>query len=278
MTAIAARPRPLRPTVGDTILALLAGGVFAAATLSAMLLAPVMIGLPDFTEIGPVDGLWSFLAYLGPLLLAGYAFAYGVGCVLPPATGMPPLTPVALTTVVLGYVATAGVGALTVLAFIALALVARQTSGRERRPVRWTWATAGLTLLVALALSMTTVSYAVLHPLRAAHSQRGSADGNAVRYLKLHNSGTAGAVVLGARVPGAPTVQVGHWLQHGDTIVPINRARLAPHEQLHLTLSMAAPCEGMRSVDRVEVRMRVRGQEVDQSVPLAEPLEVPCAP
>jgi len=206
-------------------------------------------------------------------------FAYGVEAGLTArgqVRALPRLAPVAL----LGALATLALNStgvvldlIAIAAAVAVLLVGRRTTTTARKPLRWTWPAAIATMVTALALSVTSVSYAVLHPLEAYTAETGA---NGTYTVPLFNAGNAGVVLRTMSVPDAPAITVGYH-NAGGLVTAVDRANVSRFTKLNLALSVPGACVGSVSVDRLVARMRVRGREVSQVVRLTQPLELPCA-
>ncbi len=300
MTALAPRgPRTARPTWGQSFWAVVGGSLFAWCASLLVFLPLDLIGVPiQFTDgttgLGwpyRIEGPWSLAADVGPLLLAGYVFAFGVGSFLQRHTDIAaPLTPLAVAAAALGWVMIGNVshsGLLEVsglAAFIALVVVAREASVREGR-WRWTRPWALLTLIAALGLTAATLSYGFLHPLSAGTAELSSLkDGRANVTVYLHNDGRADVRLVDVTLPDVNAVakvyRDGEYAP-GDLdslSVPIDGLVLkrdVSSSSGPIELTLPARCPSSRSLDRVVVRLRVHGRTLDQVVRFP-PVAVGC--
>lgn len=299
MTALATRPpRTARPTWGQSFWAVIGGSLFAWVGSLLIFLPLYLVGVPtQFTDgttgLGwpyRIEGPWSLAADVGPLLVAGYVFSFGVAAFLQRHTDVAaPLTPLAVTAaavgwVMIGNVSNSGVlGVSGLAAFIALVVVARETSVREQR-WRWTRAWALLTVVAGLGLAAATVSYGVLHPLSVGTAELSSLeDGRANVTVYLHNDGRADVRLIDVTVPMVDAVakvyRDGEYAP-GDLdslSVPIDGLVLEHDVSTFggVELTFPARCPSSRTLDRVVVRMRVRGRVVDQVVRFP-PVAVGC--
>lgn len=244
------------------------GGVQIAFALAGL----PMTAEPGMTGWGwpwPVEGPWSFAANLAPLALFGFVFAVGAELNL---NTRPRRAQIALiaATVALVVRTTSDVVPLIVGAALTIALVVftRETTVREHVPARWTPAAHALAMLGALVLSVASTSYGLFHPLEARQAElRSSGPGDAAVDVMIRNGGHAGLVLRAVSVPSVPDV----------IVAPVAGVSVAKQARSSIALSVPARCVGARRVDRLAVRMRVRGREVEQIVRLAPPVEVPCS-
>lgn len=290
MTAIATHaPRAQRPTWGQAFWAVIGGTLFGWVVTLVLLLLLWAIGLPTpFLDEGTsgrgwpwrVDGLWSLAADVGPLLVAGYGLSFGTHAFLRRHTDVAaPFTPLAVTAAAVGWVTIGPVSEASVLgvsglaAFIALVVVARESAIREGR-WRWTRAWAVLTLVAGFGLAGASLSYGYLHPLTAGTDGAGEAErGRVTVPVFLRNEGRADVRVLGVTVPRIE-VDARRYTDRtyapGDydsVMVPVAGLVLGGNRSDHIDLRV--PCVGAsRTIDRVDVRMRVRGRELNQTVRL----------
>lgn len=300
MTALATHaPRPLRPTAGQAIWAVIGGSIFAWACTLVMMIPLFVIGLPmpfndETTGMGwpwRIDGPWSFAADAGPLLVSGFVFAWGVDAFLSRHTGITaPRTPLAPTAIIVGWVTVNGasnagfVGFNGLVAFTTLVVVARLLATRERKPWRWSRMKAVLALIVGVGLAGATVSYGFLHPLTAGSSQLiTTMDGRAAISVSFWNEGRADARLLEVTVPGLPTrarIYNGGsaTLEEWDTVMdPVAGTVIRGEGSTHdVELTLPNRCLPPRLVDRVDVRMRVHGRTVRQVVRLDPPVYARC--
>lgn len=278
MTALATRPpRTARPTWGQSFWAVVGASVFAFAATLLVLLALWALGLSLPTTEGTtgrgwpwrVEGPWSLAADVGPLLLAGSAFALGVEAFISRHTEVPTWRlPIALTAALLGWIAIGGVsnagpvpvGGLG--AFALLVVVSREAAARGRPRLRWTPVKAWSALIIGLTLAATSLSYGLLHPLTGQMSY-GSTDQPSLRGY-LVNQGRADVQILAITARGVQTVR----FNAGETVSE-------PLDGGAFELVVACP-QRVATIDRLNVRMRVLGQEVQQVVRLENPLTRAC--
>jgi hypothetical protein len=295
-----------RVTWGQAFWAVVGATIFAFCATLLLLLPLYLIGLAlpvveDTHGRGwpwRVEGPWSLLADVGPLLLTGGAFAFGAEAFTRKHTrAATRRAPIALTAAVLGWVAIGGVsnagvvGAGGLATFAALVVVTREMSGRARGPWRWTRAKVATALIVVLVLAAATLSYGFLHPLTVDNGELQSVkDGVARIHTRLANGGRAEVTVLSVKVPGmrarALTDPVDSSLSSFSYeyspddpdagMVPINGRTVLRENSRSLELVLPVPrCPSSRIVDRVHVRLQVLGRTVDQVVRLA-PVPVGC--
>ena len=291
MTAIATRaPSAHRPTWGQAFWAVIGGTIFGSLVTLVLLLPLWAIGLPvPFLDEGTsgrgwpwrVDGLWSLAADVGPLLIAGYGLSFGTHAFLRRHTDVAaPFTPLAVTAAAVGWVTIAPVSGASVLgvsglaAFIALVVVARESSIREGR-WRWTRTWAVLALGAGFGLAGASLSYGYLHPLTAGSDEAGEAKrGRVTVPVFLRNDGRADVRVLAVTVPRIE-VDARRYTDRtyapGDydsVLAPVTGMVLGGNTSDHIELQV--PCVGAsRTIDRVDVRMRVHARELNQTVRLA---------
>jgi hypothetical protein len=161
----------------------------------------------------------------------------------------------------LGDVSRAGVAGGGFGTFVLLVILARELSIRERPRWRWTPVKAWLTLIIGLALAGATLSYGLLHPLSASAGTNNVPEGGKLTlHGFLHNDGRADVQLLAITAPGAETVR----FQPGETLRDTD------------TFDVVVRCGAASSIDRLHVRSRVLGQEVDQVVRLDEPVPTGC--
>lgn len=273
MTAIAGpAPRAQRPTWGQALWAVIGGSIFAFAGGVLVLLPMLAIGLPMPLEEATtgrgwpwrVEGPWSLAADVGPLLLMGFVFAYGVEAFLVRHTDVVMWrAPLVLAAALLGWVTFGGVSKAGVAGgglgtFVLLVILARELSIRERPRWRWTPVKAWLTLITGLALVGATLSYGFLHPLSGSISGSDSLRDSGQVTLRggLQNQGRSDVRLLAITAPGAETVR----FKVGE-IVGTEAFDGGEFE-------IVARCSAASSLDRLHVRLRVLGQDVDQVVRL----------
>jgi hypothetical protein len=237
-----------------------------------------------------IEGAWSFAADIGPLLFCGAAFAFGAGAFIGRHTGIAcRRTPIALTQATVGWVSLGGVsraGLLAInglLAFVVIVVVVREASVRERAPMRWTRPRAAAAVEAVLILAVTSISYGLLHPLTAGTAELGTPPKpSTVLHAHLHNDGRAEVTLLSVSLPGtggqrartfddsvrsAPTIH--------DVMRPIAGATIAGKGSRDIELELPAGCSPA-AIDRLDVRLRVHGQTLDQVVRLAPPVPLEC--
>lgn len=290
--------------------ALLAGSIvaFLALFLLELGLSPLHV-LPEGYPAEPgagwpfrIDGTWSALADLGPLLLGAALIAGGVGLYMSSQTGRRTARwPIALCAIVVGWIPVAQSGRAGLLgvggglAFLAMWWTTRATADLHRpdlpgaRRLR-----VVLAALLAVALLAVSVSYAALHPVRAAAIttdsgaatlHRGISDRAA---LDLHNTGPLSVRILGLSLPDAPGLRVARLERDGPRTVgpsiealfsPFGRPRIAPGDERTVWLTLAGPldCSGSHwSIAAFDVRLAVAGSTRTQRVALTKPIAVGC--
>jgi hypothetical protein len=271
----------LRPSWGRAVLAVITGW-WIALFLNLLWLLPLGgLGVPfawgrDGGHGWPwrIEGAWSLAADVGPLLLASTAFAFGAGLVLAKDWGLqaPRLALIAASTLV-GWVAVstmADPGLLPVnglVAFTGLVAVARWSAWRPRLRLRWTPALVVAAVLAGVALAATSVSYGLLHPLRAAVNSGDPVftDGHARLEIGLLNEGRLDVQLLAVELPGLGVNE------------SLDGARIVGDGfgSAYVTVAAEEPCVE-RTVDRVRVRMRVGGVGSTQVLSLEEPVRIAC--
>lgn len=301
--------RPQRPSWWSTLLAVLGGSIVAGAGWLVVILALSWVHLvPLATHDLPgsgwpwrIDGIWAFVADLGPLLAVGFTFAAATGMYLDMRTGVRsrrwPLAAVAASVgwfagVRHGLVAVSGSAAL-----LAVVIAAHHWSIPERRPPAWSRAMVAALAAAALGLGLATVSYSALHPLGAA------ADGDAVVTLSHGRSSLVAvdlasggpldarvsAIGLGRGGGGSglrlAAVEVESGATSAPTVAGLFRAfgvqTLAPGQHLQLFLTFAAACPSRPPspdwlVSSLAMRLRIAGIERTASVAVAPALRVRC--
>jgi len=160
--------------------------------------------------------------------------------------------------VTLGGVSKAGLAGGGFGTFVLLVILARELSIRERPRLRWTPVKAWATLITGLALVAATMSYGFLHPLSASADggASGMNDGRLVLRGWLQNEGRSDVRLLAITAPGTETVR----FKVGE-IVGSESFDGGEFE-------IVARCSAASSLDRLYVRQRVLGQDVDQVVRL----------
>lgn len=290
-----------RVTWGQAFWAVIGATILATIATVVVMLLVYLVGVPSPFLDGTsgqgwpwrIEGPWSFAADVGPMLFAGGVFAGFVEGFTRKHTGVATRwLPIALTAAVLGWVFVHGtenagiVRSGGVLAFIAIVVVTREMSGRPRRPWRWTPVTAWSALILVPALAIASLSYALLHPLSADSAEVQSIErGRANISTRLANDGRADVTVLSVTVPQIRTRALtspaeSYEYDMGDPdagMIPIAGKTIARGESRDLTLAIPARCPSSRTVDRVNVRLRVLGRTVEQVVRLAPPVPVGCA-
>jgi hypothetical protein len=274
--------------VGATVL-----GAFA--TLPP-LLALTVIGLPlptaeDASGQGwpwRIGGPWSLAADIGPLVLVGGAFAWFAERFTSTHTRAPTRRlPIAATAALLGWMTVNRptnpglIGASGLATFLALMVVTREMSGRERRPWRWTPRSAWAALVLACTLALASLSYGFLHPLSAGVADSSGRD----RFeVTLRNDGRADVRLLSVTVPllrtralVGPADSYEYSPDDPDAgMVPISGKTITGGDWEQIAVVRAAGCSTPRTVDRLNVRLRVLGRTVDQMVRI-DPVALGCA-
>jgi hypothetical protein len=281
--------------------AVIGGSIFAfVATFLSLMLPLYLVGLPIPIVEGTngrgwpwrIEGPWSLVADIGPLLFSGAAFAYGAEGFTNKRTGMVTRrAPIAFTAAVLGWVTVGNVsdagllGVSGLAAFVAMVVVTREMSAQPNRPWRWTPVKARFAVVVVLALILATLSYGFLHPLSADQTELESLrDGRARISVFLGNEGRADVTFLSVSVPGVTTRAL---IDPSDSyeydpkdpdlgMVPLEGKTFVGNESHRVDLVVSAGCPSSR-VDRVLIRLRVLGRTVDQVVRLGPTVPVGCA-
>jgi hypothetical protein len=284
--------------VGATLFAFCATLLVLVPLWLVGLAIPSSEGVPGRGWPWRIDGPWSLLADVGPLLLSGLLFACAAEWFTRPRGGVPTRrAPIALTAATLGWVALGGVSNAGLVGvgggatFVALVVVTREMSGRARTPLRWTRARVVAAVAVTAALAGATISYGLLHPLSLSSAEVWSTKGGVTRVIThLHNEGRAEVTVLSMTVPGVrtraltdpvdPTLSSYAFESSPDDpdggMVPIAGRRFLHERSRSVELVVPiAECPTTRIIDRVHVRLRVHGRTVDQVVRLA-PVPVGC--
>jgi hypothetical protein len=237
-----------------------------------------------------IEGPWSFAADVGPLLFCGGAFAFGAAAFIGRHTGIEcRRAPIAVAAATMGWVSLGGVsqaGLLTsngFLAFIVIVVVVREASVHERTPMRWTRSRAAAAIGAVLVLALTSVSYGLLHPLTAGTAELGTATKRGtVLSAYLHNDGGAEVTLVSVALPGIALQRartfdesVSSSAKIDDQMRPVAGATIAGKGSRETELQLPARCAAA-VIDRVNVRLRVHGQTLDQVVRLAPPVSVVC--
>ncbi|MDA0179250.1 hypothetical protein OJ997_02990 [Solirubrobacter phytolaccae] len=276
MTALAAQTsRVLKPSWWEAISAVVVGVIFAFGAMIGLAFVGLAIGMPSPSDGGTnglvppwrLEGPWSAVANIGPLLWMGFAFAGGVELMLRDRTSIARWrVPLVVGAAALGALPTEGDGWSVSgwVPFALLVILVRELATRERTPLRWTRLTAGLAVIMGVALIAATLSYGFLHPLSATmdtavdHRPR---DGKLVLSGYLQSHGRPEVRVLATTAPGAETVR----FRPGE-VVDFDRGRF----------ELVVPCGAIFDVDRLNVRVRVLGRDVDQVVRLNQRPSAGC--
>lgn len=285
-----------RVTWGQAFWAVVAASIMAAFALLVPLFLLAWMGLPFPVAVEVsgrgwpwrIEGPWSLVADIGPLLLVGAVFAWFAEAYTSRHTSVPTRRlPIALTAALLGWVTinrptNAGlIGAGGLATFLALLVVTREMSGRERRPWRWTPRTAWAALVLVSVLVPASVSYGLLHPLNAEQAQANS--GSSFDF-SLRNDGRADVRVLSVAVASVPSralvAPADSYESSPDDpdsgMVPLAGRTIAGSASERVTIVRTGRCFPPRTIDRVNVRLRVLGRTVDQVVRI-EPVSFGCA-
>jgi hypothetical protein len=183
-----------------------------------------------------VDDAWALTADIGPLLLGGFLWAFGIQALLGRTD-----RPWAGTSFSLALVAAVLLALPTgPLALVILVVFARHDALRDR--MRLTRRGKAVVAVAALVLAATSLAYAITHPLTA------QADGTSVA---LRNEGR-----LDVRVHAVDATRV--------------EIRIPAGESVFVQLPQA-PCG-----EQVRVRMSLAGREVDRTVWLDQPVAPSC--
>jgi multisubunit Na+/H+ antiporter MnhE subunit len=296
-------PRPVHPSWLRMVGAVIGGSIVAFALTFAWLIPLGVLGAFPLVLSGEpsghgwpwrIEGPWSFAADLGPLLLCGAALAVGVETVTSRWTDVRARrAPLVFAAASVGWVTVASppnsglvsVGGL--VGFIALVVVARECSVRERRPRRpWTMTRVTLTLVGVLLLAAASISYGLLHPLTAGNGGNSTAEitaGRAEFSVILRNEGRLEVRVLGLDVPNSTITRVrtdNEAVTSAPTIdglmKPLAGSTIDGHNSRFAELTIApATCNTV--IDRVGVRLNVAGRQVQQVVRFDSPVRLTCA-
>jgi hypothetical protein len=238
-----------------------------------------------------IEGLWSFAADLGPLLLCGAAFAFGVDAFIGRHTGIAcRRAPIALAAATVGWVSLGGVshaGLLTIngfLAFVVIVVVVREVSVHERAPMRWTRPRLAAAAGAVFALAVASLSYGFLHPLSAGTAELATpAKQGSVLRAYLHNDGDAEVELVSVALPGIELQRArtsNESVESAPTtdglMKPVAGATVPGKGSRDLELQLPARCLPVDVIDRIHVRLRVHGQTLDQVVRLAPPVRLVC--
>jgi hypothetical protein len=300
MKAVLARDltrRRSRPTWWHAVCAVIGGSIvgFVAAFVA---LIPFYSWLPiQFTDgmtgrgwPWRIEGLWSFAADVGPLLFCGGAFAFGAEAFISRHTRIAcRRAPIALAAATVGWVSLGGVSRAGLLAadgvlpFVVIVVVVREASVHERTLIRWTRARAAAAVGAGLVLALTSISYGLLHPLTAGSAELGTQGKRGpVLHASLHNDGDAKVTLLGASVPGIDVLRartidetVGATSAIDDQMRPVAGATIAGDGLRDIQFELPTACAST-VIDRIDVRLRVRGRTLDQVVRLAPPVPLAC--
>jgi hypothetical protein len=250
-----------------------------------------------------IDGWWSVLADIGPLLLLSTLIAGCVGFYVHGSTGRRAARwPIVLCAALVGWIPIAnahhagllGIG--TGLGFVAMWWTTRQTADLPRLhlPQSHRRAFAAGAGIVLVSLTACSLSYGALHPIRAVLSgdpeaatlRNGSSD---LLPVQIYDDGPLPARLLGITLPGNPglgvaAIELPGPLTSGPTIdslyQPAGTPRIAAGGTISLWLRLSGPpvcLSPTASIDHVDVRFEVAGTGRTQAVILApEPLQVLC--
>lgn len=295
----------------SALAALLAGSIVAFIPLSLVTLGlsavhvlPINGDYPSEPGRGwpwRLDGAWAALADLGPLLLAVALVAGGVGFYVGSRTGRRTARwPLALCALLVGWIPVAQGGHAGLLGvgggfmFLAMWWTTRTTAKMPRPTLPGNRRVlVAIAAVLAVGLVAVTLSYAVLHPVRAEIATTPTSvslrDGVSERLpLDLHNEGPLSVRILGLSLHDAPRLRVTRLEREGprtegptiDSLFsPFGRPRIAPGGSHTASLTLAGParCSGpLDTVGSVDLRLAVAGVHRTRQVALAQPLRVVC--
>jgi hypothetical protein len=286
------------------LLALLGGSFLAVIPVLALLLVGGAVGLlPDMSprESGVgwpwrIEGAWSLLADLGPLLFVATLVAGGVGFYVANRVGEPTARwPIALCATLVGWIPIAHdgnaglVGASGGLAFFAMWFVTHRSARMPRRRLPGDGRLQlALCAVLAIGLTATTLSYGALHPLHASASvgpYLPLRDGRTERVaLYVHNEGALPVRVLALSIPAVRDLRVGSIERPGrhsadPSAHSAGQPTVAAGDGRTLWVTLGAPpnCAGLRETfDAIDVRIAVAGLTRVQRVRLDEAVRVRC--
>ncbi len=216
-----------------------------------------------------IDGLWSFAADIGPLLLCGIVFAWSFEAILGRFSGSrrQPSLVLALVAAAVGWLSLTSperaglIPVDTFIAFVVVVLVAR--SVRHRPGLRLTRRGVAVAVAAGLALTAASVSYGLTHPLSAENGDQAS---DSLSFA-LRNDTRFDARLLSVTVPGQGSPELSDW--EGRTLVGM---RIDGMGSEFLTLKTPR-CV---TIERLDVRLTVAGREIRQRVWLDQSVVVPC--
>jgi len=302
-------PAPALPSWWSTIWTVIAGTIVAWAALAIIVLPlsalhVVPLNSEDLPGTGwpwRIDGPWAFLADLGPVLGASFAFAAAVGFYLRRLTGVPPRRwPLALLAAAVGWIPIVGsrpglIGVGGGLAFVLVVWAARRWSLRERRPTRLSRPQLGALLVTAVALCAVSFSYGALHPLTARGSDSSHVklrNGRAKLVLNLENAGPFSARVLGVRLVDPAGLRLerlqtdserdeastpeGLFRPLGKPTLDSGEDRRAVYLTVASRICMQPDTDASWMLEALNVRLRTAGTERTQRVALSPALRVRC--
>jgi hypothetical protein len=292
----AAARRRARPTWWQAVCAAVAGSIVGFGAVFVALLA-FMFWLPIQLTDGMtgrgwpwrIEGPWSFVADVGPLLFCGAAFAFGAELSISRHTGVACWRwPIALVAAVVGWVTLGGISHAGLLelnalpAFLMIVAAVRETSVRERRAMRWTRARATAVAGVVFMLAVASISYGLLHPLTAASDESGMPTGSAMRFTAfIHNEGDGEVTLVSVSVPGIEFRRAWIFDESGQSTAtideqmrPVGGATIAGNWSRDVYFELPRCTSAV--IDRLDVRLRVHGRNIDQVVRLAPPVRLTC--
>lgn len=247
-----------------------------------------------------IDGLWAFLADLGPLLAAGFAYAAGASFYLRRLTGVAPRRwPLALLAAAVGWIPLVDnrpglLGVSGGVAFLVMVWATRSWSVHERKPTRFSRPQLAAAALVAAALFVLSFSYGALHPFAVDSSDLTDIrleDGRARLRINVENAGPFPARVLGIGLPSAQglrleRLQTDSGRAEAPTLEglfqPLGRPTLDSGAHSPVYLTVASKSCGRReasaswTLEELDIRLRTAGVERIQRVPLFQALRVTC--
>jgi hypothetical protein len=300
--------RALGALLGGSIIAYF--GLFVFAFVLGVVVHMLPGTLPEEPGVGwpwRIDGAWSALADLGPLLLTGALVAAGVGFYVGPRVGHPTARwPIVLCATLVGWVpiAQSGRGGLLPvsggLAFVAMWWTTRKTSEmpRWRLPAAAISPRVALTAVVAavIALAAVSIAYSTLHPVRvASFSPPETATlfhGKTDRFpVPIYNEGPLPIRILAVSLPPTPGLRLARVERSGprtegptiDSLYsPAGMPQVPSGAELSLWLTLTGPTDciaAAQTVAALDVHVAVAGLDRSQRVRLGpHGLQVNCRP